>query len=251
MTRLWLVAVLTLGLAAALPAAQAQVSTRSYAPENLRQLSVPDRIRVLEVEYREISGGRQLPRDQRDFYLAQIDSGWTFSRIKADMAQSLGGRPGDGGWQDGGGWNGDSGNGWNRGRIRCDSNDRKYQQCATNFRGRARVSQQFSRASCIEGRQWGQRPGHIWVKDGCRAEFVDTGGSWGGDWNQAPPSDYSVTCSSVHDAYTTCAWNTRYGRPEVTQQLSKTACVEGRTWGFRGNSIWVDRGCRARFGIRR
>ncbi len=91
---------LGLGLAAALPAAHAQVSTRSYAPENLRQLSVPDRIRVLETEYREISNGRQLPRDQRDFYLAQIESGWTFSRIKSDMAQSLGGRPG-GGWDNG------------------------------------------------------------------------------------------------------------------------------------------------------
>lgn len=247
MTRLWLVAVLTLGMAAALPA-QAQVSTRSYAPEDLRQLSVPDRIRVLEVEYREISNGRQLPRDQRDFYLAQIDSGWTFSRIKSDMAQSLGGNRPGGGWGDND-W--DNGNAWGGGRIRCDSNDRKYHQCETNFRGRARVSRQISRASCIEGRQWGQRPGLIWVKDGCRAEFVDTGGGWGGDWNQPPPSDYNVTCSSVHDAYTTCAWNTRYGRPEVIQQISKTACVEGRTWGYRGNSIWVDRGCRARFGIRR
>lgn len=243
MSRSWLAALLTLGLMLAAPAAPAQVSPRSYAPEDLRQLSVPDRIRVLEVEYREISGGRPLPRDQRDFYLAQIDSGWTFSRIKADMAQSLGGNRPGGGWDDG--------NAWGGGKIRCDSNDRKYQQCATNFRGRARVSQQFSRASCIEGRQWGQRPGLIWVKDGCRAEFVDTGGSWGGDWNRPPPNDYSVTCSSVHQAYTTCAWNSRYGRPVLIQQLSRGNCVENRTWGYRGNLIWVDRGCRARFGVRR
>ena len=144
MIRSWLAAVLTLGMVAALPAAQAQVSTRSYAPEDLRQLSVPDRIRVLEVEYREISNGRQLPRDQRDFYLAQINSGWTFSRIKSDMAQSLGGNRPGGGWDD-------NDNAWGGGRIRCDSNDRKYHQCETNFRGRARVSRQISRASCIEG----------------------------------------------------------------------------------------------------
>lgn len=249
MARFWFVALFALGMLTAAPAAQAQPSAKSYAPENLRQLSVPDRIRVLETEYREISGGRQLPRDQRDFYLAQIDSGWNFSRIKSDMAQSLGGRPEGGGWNDDDRW--DNGNQWVGGKIRCDSNDRKYQQCETNFRGRARISRQISRASCIEGRQWGQRPGHIWVKDGCRAEFVDTGGNWGGNWDQPAPANYNVTCSSNHDSYATCAWNNRYGRPELIQQLSKDSCVEGRSWGYRGNSIWVDRGCRARFGVRR
>jgi hypothetical protein len=247
MIRLWFVAVLSLGLAAALPAAHAQVSTRSYAPENLRQLSVPDRIRVLETEYREISNGRQLPRDQRDFYLAQIDSGWTFSRIKSDMAQSLGGRPG-GGWDNGG--DGDHGNGWGDRQVRCDSNKRRYHECEADFRGRARLSRQISRAECVEEQTWGQRPGVIWVKDGCRAEFVDSGGGWGGGWNR-PPNDYNITCSSKDQGYTTCAWNSRYGRPVLIEQLSRGHCIEGRTWGYRGETIWVDQGCRGRFGVRR
>lgn len=37
------------------------------------------------------------------------------------------------------------------------------------------------------------------------------------------------------------------GRVEVTRQLSNSACIQGRTWGVRGNRVWVDRGCRAEF----
>ena len=40
------------------------------------------------------------------------------------------------------------------------------------------------------------------------------------------------------------------GRPVIVQQLSSTQCVEGRNWGYSGNSLWVNSGCRARFGTR-
>lgn len=35
----------------------------------------------------------------------------------------------------------------------------------------------------------------------------------------------------------------------LVRQLSRTACVEGRTWGYSSNRIWVDNGCRAEFAI--
>ena len=60
---------------AALPAPAAAQSTRAYAPENLRQLSFSDRVRVVEREYADQSRGRQIPDDQLEFYLDQIDSG--------------------------------------------------------------------------------------------------------------------------------------------------------------------------------
>ena len=40
------------------------------------------------------------------------------------------------------------------------------------------------------------------------------------------------------------------GLPVLLDQLSGDACVEGGTWGYDGRQIWVDRGCRARFGSR-
>ncbi len=33
----------------------------------------------------------------------------------------------------------------------------------------------------------------------------------------------------------------------LVNQRSGSPCVRGRTWGIQGNSIWVDRGCRADF----
>jgi hypothetical protein len=236
MFRLLLAASLALATLGHAPTAQAQASTRSYAPEDLRQLSVNDRIRVLETEYREQSNGRRLPTDQRDFYLAQINSGWSFSRIKADMAQSLGhsgNYPGSG--QDIGQV------------VRCESIDERYRECRTPFRNRAVLHRKLSKGECIEGRSWGQRQGMVWVNWGCRADFAESRSGWqGGGGNE-----YLVTCSSVSDRYQTCAWNGRYGRPELVKNISKTRCVEGRNWGYRGSSIWVDEGCRGQFAPRR
>lgn len=220
-------------------AQRAQPGARAYAPEDLRQLRVADRVRVLEKEYAEQSNGRRLPDDQLEFYLDQIESGWTFSRIKADIAQSLrggsGNRPPQGGWGPPGNWQARS--------IVCSSIKDRPAQCATPFRGRARLVENISKTRCIENRNWGSRPGMVWVDDGCRGRFAE-GGTWG------PPGGYSVTCSSIHDRYATCAWNASYGEPVMVQKLSKAGCDEGRDWGYRRGQLWVDNGCRARFAAR-
>ena len=57
-----------------------------------------------------------------------------------------------------------------------------------------------------------------------------------------------VVCTSIDGRYRECAAPFR-GTAVVTQQISDAACVEGRTWGQRAGTIWVNRGCRARFGI--
>ena len=246
MHRLVLMFCLAAAAAFILPAApaQAQAGARAYAPEDLRELRVSDRIRVLEKEYSEQSGGRRLPDDQLDFYLDQIESGWTFSRIKSDMAQSL---RGSGGWNDGnqGGY---PGGGNNNRAVRCESVNDRYRECTTNFRSRAELGRTFSRASCRENYSWGQRRGTVWVSRGCRAEFVESRSGWGPG---RPETNYNVTCSSDDDRYRTCAWQSRFGRPYLIETLSRTACVQGQTWGYtNNNAIWVDRGCRGRFAPR-
>lgn len=244
MIRLLLAAALAVGMVSVAPVAHAQSGTRSYAPEDLRPLSRNDRVRVLEIEYREQSNGRQLPNDQRDFYLAQINSGWTFSRIRSDMAQSL---RGNGGWN-GGNQGGYPGSGNNGRSVRCESVNDRYRECTTNFRNRAELARTFSKATCREDYSWGQRRGTVWVSRGCRAEFVESRSGWGPG---RPENNYSVTCSSDDDRYRTCAWQSRFGRPHLVETLSRTACVQGQTWGYtRNNSIWVDRGCRGRFAPR-
>lgn len=310
-----LTATLPLVVLSVLPSpAQAQISARAYAPENLRQLSQSDRARVIEREYADQSRGRRIPDDQMEFYLDQINSGWSFSQIKQDIATSL---RGNGGWNGGGGnnggsircesndnrervcntgwrgatlvrqlsktqciegqnwgsrngavwvtngcraefsegrgggnWGGGGGNG-NGGVVRCESNDNRQRVCPTGWRSSALV-RQLSKSQCVEGRSWGSSNGHVWVSDGCRAEFSEgRGGNWGGggNWNGGN-NNYSVTCNSDNNRQNSCAWDRRQGRPVLIEQISNTRCVEGRNWGADGSSIWVNGGCRARFGAR-
>jgi hypothetical protein len=226
---------LALTLSTAGAAAQT-VSPGAYAPDDLSVLKESDQVRVISREYFDQSRGRTIPGDQLEFYLDQIDSGWRFGDIRSDIARSLRGeRPGaGGGWQDG---DGDPSR-----IVRCESIDERHGECRTGFHGRAELVKQLSRAQCIEGRSWGQRPGTVWVDHGCRAEFAETRG-WSADPN------YTVSCSSHQEMYATCRWDTRLGgRPKVVERFSREECFEGRTWGWRGDVIWVDDGCRARFG---
>ena len=292
-----------IGLLFAVPQPQAQAqAARAYAPENLRSLSRADQERVIRLEYSEQSNGRRIPDDQLRFYLDQVNrSNWGFSRIKQDIATSLGGN--HGGWNPGPGvpsgavlcesennryrecrtnfrgnavlvenisrtrcvegqnWGSRDGMVWVNagckgrfaqgasvgGTVRCESSNNRRQECRTGFRDNAVLSRQLSSTRCIEGQNWGQGRGSVWVDRGCRAEFTEGRGGW----NPGPGnSNYSVTCSSANDRRATCAWDSRQGRPVMVHQLSSSPCREGSTWGYSGNQVWVDRGCRARFGVR-
>jgi len=58
----------------------------------------------------------------------------------------------------------------------------------------------------------------------------------------------TVTCSSDDGQRTYCDADTR-GGVRLTRQLSGSACQQGSTWGSDSRGIWVDKGCRAEFGI--
>ncbi len=60
----------------------------------------------------------------------------------------------------------------------------------------------------------------------------------------------SIYCASDDGRLRTYLVNTG-GVVRLVNQRSESACVEGRTWGFNRNSVWVDRGCRADFEVGR
>lgn len=215
---------------------QAQVNTKAYAPDNLSQLSYSERVRVLEKEYYEQSSGRNLPDDQLEFYLDSIESGWSFSRIKQDMATSLGGNT-DGNWNPDGDWSPRN--------VICSSIKNRYAECRVPFNGRAVVAQQISKTRCQEGRNWGQRQGMLWVNKGCRARFSETNG---GGWDNGNNGGVNnrVTCESTSNKYRECPTNFR-GPPQLYRKFSNNSCDEGRDWGYRTGSVWVRNGCRAEF----
>ena len=58
----------------------------------------------------------------------------------------------------------------------------------------------------------------------------------------------SIYCGSEDGRYRTCPVDTR-GGVRLVSQLSRKDCVQGQTWGYKRDYIWVDRGCRADFEV--
>jgi hypothetical protein len=150
---------------------------------------------------------------------------------------------------------------WNdrRSTIACASNDRRFRKCSVPFRGRVMLLENRSGTDCIEGRNWGSGDGFVWVDGGCRGVF----GSAYDTYDDAPPPppryrqpryytdpEYQVVCSSEKKRHRDCAWDLRQGRPVLLEQLSGNDCELGYSWGWEGDHIWVNNGCRARFGAR-
>lgn len=146
-----------------------------------------------------------------------------------------------------------NGNAYGQGQtIRCESNDGRTQRCVLYANPRdVQLVRQLSRSACIEGRTWGRDRAGVWVTQGCRADFSATRSGYGYGREDRHARPYSGSgnlfrCES-HDGRTReCAANTRAG-VQLVRQISSSACVQGRTWGYGRNVIWVSQGCRAEF----
>ena len=143
----------------------------------------------------------------------------------------------------GGNWGGGQGQ-----TITCSSDDGRRNYCNANG-ARPRdviMTRQISGSACIQNQTWGVDNRGIWVDRGCRAEFmVGGGGNWRGQGQ-------TITCSSDDGRRNYCNANGAYPRDvTMTRQISGSACIQNQTWGVDNRGIWVDRGCRAEFSIRR
>jgi hypothetical protein len=129
--------------------------------------------------------------------------------------------------------------------VLCESRDRAYRECRLPFSGEVVLLEQTSRADCREGRTWGVRGRYVWVDRGCGAWFAEdirpgpAPPMWGG-------GERTITCESDRSRRRTCDTPGWRGI-ELVREHSRNACHEGRTYGFEGSAIWVDRGCRADF----
>lgn len=71
------------------------------------------------------------------------------------------------------------------------------------------------------------------------------GFGWGGG-NQA--GRYEFSCASTESKYRECQLPVD-GRARLVKRRSDAPCIEGRSWGQRGDRVWVDDGCRADFEV--
>lgn len=146
-----------------------------------------------------------------------------------------------------------------RGVVRCESNNRRTTEC--RLEGRPRLVRQISGSACVEGQSWGPTRSGVWVSNGCRAEFVGEwrgrpgrpghgdGGGWGGRPGHGSGRVQIVECDSNDRRQRRCGVTIRQDA-RLVRQKSSTPCVEGRTWGWNRDGIWVSNGCRATFQVR-
>lgn len=129
-----------------------------------------------------------------------------------------------------------------QGTVTCESLRGGYRECHTGYRAPPQIVRRLSDSECLEGSSWGHRPGMVWVGRGCRAVFQESQG-----WSGGGAAGNSIVCESRDNRYRECPGRFR-GPVDVIEQLSDRQCIEGRTWGQTRTGVWVDRGCRARFG---
>jgi len=129
--------------------------------------------------------------------------------------------------------------------VTCESQNYQNAECPISG-GPVALIRQLSTppGDCIEGRTWGfdSYNNMIWVTGGCRAEFRI------GYGRPRPQSGGTVVvCESQNYRNAECP--IAGGPVALIRQLSTPPgdCIEGRTWGFNNNTIWVSGGCRAEF----
>lgn len=215
-------AVVPLAVAAQDAAANA-VPAKAYAPERLWELSEADQRRVIDLEYRERSGGRGIPDDQMRFYLDQVRfSRWTFSRIQQDIAESLQGQ----GISDP----------QSAGTLRCESTDGRQRTCRTPWSGGSQLVRQLS--STLERTNWSAAQGEIRVWGGCRGEFAPLETTSAGE----------IRCDSTDNRQRACPTPWR-GESRLVRQHSGRPCIEGQSWWSNPGQVVVVDGCRATFAM--
>jgi Protein of unknown function (DUF3011) len=145
-------------------------------------------------------------------------------------------------------------------QVTCASDDGRRHTCRVDTSRGVQMTNQRSGSPCVQGQTWGYDRRGIWVDRGCRADFFlgNRGGGPGGGPGPGfgpgpgPGPGYGavVTCSSNNGKRNYCAVNTG-SSVQLVKQRSGSPCVQGQTWGWDRRGIWVDRGCRADFRIRR
>jgi hypothetical protein len=133
-------------------------------------------------------------------------------------------------------------------RVECASRDYGYQFCPAPDAEAVRLIEQRSRSACIEGRTWGWDRRGVWVDRGCDALFDVR--AYRPAPVPVPDRTGAVRCESRDYQYEFCGVAETIVVAQLVDQRSRAACIEGRTWGWRPNGIWVSGGCEGEFEYR-
>jgi hypothetical protein len=132
--------------------------------------------------------------------------------------------------------------------FRCESKGAELKYCDVDASAGVRLTRQLSSMPCIKGRTWGYGRFGVWVDHGCRGEFVSGAGD--DDGGPYDLEHHVVRCESQDQQRKRCPASGPGQTVQLLKQLSDTACVQGQTWGWDADGVWVDGGCRALFRVR-
>lgn len=161
-----------------------------------------------------------------------------------------------------------NGNGYAYGRngsVICESARSRNNRCPIDTRRGVTLVRQLSDTRCREGHNWGVDNGAVWVDHGCRAEFAPGGNRYGDAYdNRYPQAGYGsgygygqgrygsagngqvFACASNDGRQNYCRAQV-YRGVELLRQTSRSACVQGQSWGWDRSGVWVSNGCRGEF----
>lgn len=128
--------------------------------------------------------------------------------------------------------------------VRCESQNERRADCRAQTAFGVSLYRQLSDAPCVLGDSWGYDENGVWVRNGCRGEFIT--GSRTLPASMLSSSQPTITCSSKNGRREHCRVDTSGGMILV-RQLSDSDCQLNRTWGYDANGIWVTDGCRGEF----
>ena len=133
--------------------------------------------------------------------------------------------------------------------VRCESRNNRYNECRVGRWRGAELVRQHSNADCIEGTSWGFRGDTIWVDRGCAGDFAQGYGGGHGNQGGGYGGGQIVRCKSRGYEPNYCPADARRSGVYIERQVSKSPCIEGRTWGSDHRGIWVLQGCEADFRV--
>jgi hypothetical protein len=142
--------------------------------------------------------------------------------------------------------------------VVCESIKGRTNYCPIDTRaGRVMITDQYSRSQCIEGQTWGVDRRGVWVSQGCRGAFASVrpiqrqrgrqpgyGTGYGRGYDEAE----IIVCESIKNQQNYCSIP-RGARVRLHNQLSRSSCSEGYSWGYDRRGVWVSNGCRAEFEV--
>lgn len=119
----------------------------------------------------------------------------------------------------------------------CKSIEKRQAVCPADVgRHRVELIRQISRQPCVLEQSWGFDQNRVWVNNGCRAEFAVV----------RVREPVLIACESTNNRRQYCPIESLHN-VRLSRQRSRSPCIEGQTWGYDRNAIWVDQGCRADF----